>query len=78
MSLAEEWEIFKDVIIPPNAPQVQIDEMEKAFYGGAATMFVQMTEVIKGDISEEEGADKLQGLFLEGFEFNERMNNDAK
>jgi hypothetical protein len=34
-TVAENWDQFKRQTIPKNAPELQIEEMKKAFYSGA-------------------------------------------
>ena len=77
MSLENEWEIFKKAVIGPGASQVQYDEMEKAFYGGAATVFTLMTDAAQGD-EEEEGAGKMKALYEEIGAFSEEMREKEK
>lgn len=49
--------------------QVQYDEMQKAFYGGAATVINIMIGVSDDSISEEAGAEIFEGLRQECIEF---------
>jgi hypothetical protein len=42
-SLEDEWRQFKALDIAPNAPEVQLTEMRKAFYAGAASALGLMT-----------------------------------
>lgn len=37
------WESFRNEVISKDAPEVQLKEMEKAFYGGAVSLFRAMT-----------------------------------
>lgn len=72
MSLKEEWEEFSAAVIPEGSPQVQFDEMEKAYYGGAATMFTLMSSSTDNE-NEKEAMEGIQSLFEEVREFGERM-----
>lgn len=49
--------------------QIQHDEMQKAFYGGAATVINIMIGVSDDSISEEAGAEIFEGLRQECIEF---------
>jgi len=37
-SIAAEWQGFRESVLPPNASEIQIQEMQKAFYAGAVSM----------------------------------------
>jgi hypothetical protein len=37
-SFAEEWEHYAEQVIPKTAPPMQLREMKRSFYAGAATM----------------------------------------
>ena len=39
MSLEQQWETFKKDVIPVDAPEVQIDCMKIAFFGGLTQMY---------------------------------------
>lgn len=44
-SIAADWESFSKAVLDPiHAPAVQREEMRKAFYAGAATMFTLVNE----------------------------------
>jgi len=40
--LLDEWCIYRDAIIPSQAPPVQVEECRRAFYAGAVAMFDQI------------------------------------
>lgn len=48
--LNNEWDRFREEVLSPHAPEVQITEMRRAFFGGAAALFgVMMSKLDPGD-----------------------------
>lgn len=43
------WVGLKMAVMPPNAPQVQIDEMRKAFFAGAQHLFTSIIGILEPD-----------------------------
>ena len=73
-SLFEEWKSYRQRVIPPTAPDVQVVESKRAFYAGAFCLFSLMTRTVSvGD--EVSGADMrfMQGIHEEFTEFYLRM-----
>lgn len=55
------WESFRLLVIPINAPDVQVDSMRKAFYCGAHHLFNGLLEILDpGDEPTEEDERRLQ------------------
>lgn len=54
-------------------PQIQHDEMKKAFYAGAVTVIDIMFGVSNDSVSEQTGADIFEGLLQECTEFARGM-----
>lgn len=54
-------------------PQIQHDEMKKAFYAGAVTVIDIMLGVSNDSVSEQTGADIFEGLLQECTEFARGM-----
>lgn len=62
-SVRESWNQFRAAVMPPNASNVQIQEMRRAFYAGAWAMFCTMNQASAG--SEDEGVEALESLNAE-------------
>lgn len=43
------WVLLRAIAIPPNAPQVQIDEMQTAFFAGADHLFSSIMCMLDAD-----------------------------
>jgi hypothetical protein len=43
-TLAHQFQVFGPCNIPPDAPQAQWDDMERAFYAGALVVFMMLTK----------------------------------
>jgi hypothetical protein len=46
------WQSFREMCIHKDAPAVQVEEMRKAFYGGATSILSTMLAVGESDISD--------------------------
>lgn len=44
-TIAEAWSYFQNRVVYPKAPQIQKDEMRKAFFAGAASCFDLMMDI---------------------------------
>src|SRR3546814_8022847 len=40
--LNNEWDTFREMVLAPDAPDIQLSEMRRAFFGGAAALFQVM------------------------------------
>lgn len=61
-TIQSNWESFRNKVVPINAPKVQIDEMEKAFFAGAFAL-LNITDVIgSSETSEDAGVAIFKGL----------------
>ena len=72
--IASEFEIFRQAVISPNAPKVQIDEMRMAFFAGASACFYKLlTGLEDGDDATDSDFSLLNKLQDEmknfGFEY---------
>jgi len=56
------WKRFREMVIHPEAPPEQLDEMQKAFYGGIKWMLGQMEYMGEPQVSEESGILHLELL----------------
>lgn len=65
--LAREWAAFARAVLDPiNAPQMQRQEMRRAWYAGAATLFDVMTNLAgPGEEDDEVGAARVEQVHQE-------------
>ena len=73
-SLFEEWKSYRQQVIPPTAPDVQVVESKRAFYAGANCLFRLLQRTVSvGD--EVTGADMraMESIDREFKEFYLRM-----
>lgn len=69
--IKKQWTNFRKTVIPPDAPKVQITEMQRAFYAGAELLFY---ELAKASSEEEEKAHYLfDSIHKELKEFFEKI-----
>lgn len=59
------WEIFKHTVIPADAPRIQVEEMEKAYYAGFTECFKVMTDYASG-LPECKAARLFDAIMKEG------------
>lgn len=69
LSLRNEWDKFKEKVVPKDAPKVQQDEMKIAFFGGCWLMLNKML-VISDSLNETEAAVVIERLYKECVDFN--------
>lgn len=58
------WDELAEIIFNESTPEFQKNEMQRAFYAGAAAILGTMLK-IGGDVSDEAGAEILEGLHQE-------------
>lgn len=46
LSIANEWETYRQGVLPADAPAVQLSECRRAFYAGAASIFYGLLRVL--------------------------------
>lgn len=64
------WRMFIDAFFPGDTiPAIHHDEMQKAFFGGAAAVINIMIGMAEDDISEAAGAEMLESLRKECVDF---------
>lgn len=64
MTVGEEFDDYRRVVIPKTAPQIQLDESRRAFYAGAAAMACLMgkvAELPEDSIEQKQFAEILFG-----------------
>lgn len=62
-TIQAQWEFFSRHSIPKNAPPMQIQEMRRAFFAGAAGMLG--INYLVAEMSEDAGVQVLEGVRLE-------------
>jgi hypothetical protein len=69
-SIADMWEIYRERVVPRDAPPVQVSECRRAFYAGAQGVLMDGFMGI-GDksISEDDGIAHLEKLHQECNDF---------
>jgi hypothetical protein len=50
--LARSWQSYRDQVIPPNAPEIQLLECRRAFYAGAAGFLASATRLAIADAAD--------------------------
>ncbi len=63
------WESFAAAVLPPNASEVQVTEMRRAFFGGAWFMLTTFQAIGEDSVSEDEGVAVLELAKAEMEEF---------
>lgn len=63
--LASGWESFRKDVISPAAGPTQVNEMQKAFYGGAHVILATMLAIANLDIPDEAAAMILESMHQE-------------
>ncbi len=64
-TIQSKWESFRKDVIPEDASVIQVEEMKKAFYAGAASILGLQLYDMDETISEEAGAAMMNGWFEE-------------
>lgn len=72
INIAQLWTVFAGMVLAPNAPQLQRDEMRMSFYAGFTEAF-KITTDLATELSEEQAVKVLSVLSLEAQEFYESM-----
>lgn len=60
-NLADEWSDFRRQVIPEEAPVMQVVEMRRAWYAGAATLFA----LVAGGLDADHEPTDLDVMYLE-------------
>ena len=64
-TIKEQWERFSDLIIPQNAPEIQKEEMRRAFYCGVEAMSRIQFNIGDSSVTEDEAIKILEGIHQE-------------
>lgn len=61
-TIQEQWAQFRTLVVPKNAPPVQVSEMRMAFYAGVEAMLRIQFAISDDSISEDSGVAMLEGI----------------
>lgn len=75
-TIKQKWEEFRDQVIPEDAPNEQIRDMELAFYSGTFAM-LNLTTIINFE-EEDKAAEMMMGLLSEARRFYTDRENEDK
>lgn len=67
-TIQSNWEEYK-VLIPKDAPKVQFNETERAFYAGAFSILHIMINGLNANVSEDAGVKVIDNLRQECLDF---------
>lgn len=76
-TVQEQWEIFFKLVVPKDAPVIQVTEMRRSFYAGVESMLRIQWAISDSAISEEAGVAILEGVHDECQRFAEDVAKDA-
>lgn len=72
--ISNEWDSFRESVLSPHAPEVQVTEMRRAFFGGAMALFsALMTKFDEGEEETERDLLQMDAIDKELREFGERV-----
>lgn len=74
-TIQEQWESFHSLVVPKNAPPVQVTEMRRAFYSGVEAML--RIQWALGDMSEDAAVAALEGVHDECRRFADEIAKGA-
>src|SRR3546814_11622905 len=61
--LNNEWDTFREMVLAPDAPDIQLSEMRRAFFGGAAALFkVMMRKLDPGEEPTERDEAQMESI----------------
>ena len=52
-TVQEQWELFLDQVVPPNATEIQVIEMRRSFYAGVGAMLRIQRNIHNSTASKE-------------------------
>lgn len=62
IDIEQKWNKFAFMVISPKAPEIQREEMKKAFYAGFIDCFSYLKHVIGNSKDEDESIENLQDI----------------
>lgn len=74
-SMASFWEQFKEQTIPSDANQIQITEMERAYFAGAHALMFALGSVDNLDVTEEQSNKLISDIMQEIAAFKASLEN---
>jgi hypothetical protein len=72
-TLSEQWDNFRLLCIPVDAPAAQLREMQRAFYAGAGAHHDITVALGEDEVTEEEGIATLDALQTELLQFGKKV-----
>lgn len=72
--IMEEWNVFREMVIPKDAPETQLREMRRSFFAGASMCF---TLLVNKTETEDLGMKLMDDLDAEFHDFAERTKTGA-
>lgn len=76
LTIAQEWELFAKMVVPPGATPTQISETKKAFYAGYTAAILTVLESFRSGTTPEEAGAALVARMVEAQEFTEGQIKD--
>lgn len=61
-TIQHQWDAFRALVVPQDAPPMQVREMRRAFYAGAEAMSRINFAVGDANVSEQAGIEILEGV----------------
>ena len=61
----EEWEYYRQIVIPQNAPPVQLKTMREAFFAGAFVYATKVLQIVDVYDNDELAETRMEQLFKE-------------
>jgi hypothetical protein len=71
--IMQEWESFAAIAVPANAATNQAQEMRRAFFAGAYSMWSMVRDIGGDDVTELAGVELLESVNSEVMDFVRRM-----
>lgn len=72
-TIAQQWQQFAERVLPPHCNPTQRQEMRRAFYAGAWSMFCVTSGEVTQFEDDADGARALEALRRECLAFSERV-----
>ena len=75
--IAKGWESYRSMVIPADAPPVQLQESERAFYAGAAILWESVMQGLDPGSDETEGdMQRMADIQAELDAFGQQLDRD--
>ena len=76
-TIQEHWDSFEKLVMPKEAGFTQRQEMRRAFYAGAQSMLFGIMETGESNVTEEAGAQIIEGYNQELSDFAKQIGTTA-